>query len=144
MFFKILRWSLSLIKLQDWKVFQMFSCEIYFIFKNTFFYRTPLVAASEVNVFQFLGLFVMISFLFETCGFRNNPNFLFSSNGDWKESVHRQNVLFERLKFPKWRSAFRWLFHKNITDVFSRLILYWNSSYHSHQSWYIVFVLLNG
>ena len=26
---------------------QMFSCEFYEIFKNTFFYRTPLVAASK-------------------------------------------------------------------------------------------------
>ena len=44
--------------------------EIDEIFKNTFFYRTPLVATSEIKNI------VMISFLFETYGFTNNPNFI--------------------------------------------------------------------
>ena len=56
---------------------QVFSCEIGEIFKKTFFYRTSLVAASEIeNSFYFLALFVMISFLFETCDFTNNANFI--------------------------------------------------------------------
>ena len=45
-------WSIFLIKLQVWTLLkrdfrQLFSCEISDIFKNTFFYRTPPVAASE-------------------------------------------------------------------------------------------------
>ena len=32
---------------------QMFSCEFYKISKNTFFYRTPLVAASVFSIFSF-------------------------------------------------------------------------------------------
>ena len=68
---------LFLIKLQGGKGLQLysketptqvFSCEIGEIFKNTFFYRTPLVAAFEIkNVFNFQRL---------TCGFTNNPNFI--------------------------------------------------------------------
>ena len=49
----------------------MFSCEIGEIFKNTCFYRTPLVVTSEVE-----KIFNFQRFLFETCGFTNNPNFI--------------------------------------------------------------------
>ena len=56
----------------------MFSYEIDRIFKNTFFYRTPLVTASEIKkVSNFQGFLLwLISILFETCGFTNNPNFI--------------------------------------------------------------------
>ena len=49
---KHLCWSLFLIKLQFWgpatleTPTQVFSCEISEVFKNTFIYKTPLVAAS--------------------------------------------------------------------------------------------------
>ena len=44
---KHLRWSLFLIKLPDFRPTEVFSCDICKLFKNTFFYRTPPVAASE-------------------------------------------------------------------------------------------------
>ena len=45
-------WSIFSIKLQTWTLLKIdstrvFSCEIYNIFQNTFFYRAPPVAASE-------------------------------------------------------------------------------------------------
>ena len=36
-----------------------------------------------------------------------------SSNGDWKESICHWNVLFTRLKFIEWRTAFTGDFGKN-------------------------------
>ena len=45
---------------------QVFLCEICKIFKNTFVYRTPLVAASEIKAFNFqCFLLWLCSFLFE-------------------------------------------------------------------------------
>ena len=64
--------------------------EIAEIFKNTFFYRTPLVVASEIKNI------IMISFLFETNGFTNNPNFIpfkwkLKKKGFANEMYHLQN-----------------------------------------------------
>ena len=40
---------------------QVFSCEFYKISKNTFFYRTPLVAASELFPFQIESVYIIQS-----------------------------------------------------------------------------------
>ena len=49
-----LRWSLFLIKLQTFMLrYQLFSCEICEIFRNTFFYRTPPVAVSDESKTRF-------------------------------------------------------------------------------------------
>ena len=83
---KILCWSYFLIKSQGWKNLQLyqkeapahvFSCEIWEFLKNTFFLRKPLWwLLLKLKKFWIWALFVMINFLFETCGFTNNPHFI--------------------------------------------------------------------
>ena len=57
---------------------QVFACEICKIFKNTFFYRTPPMATSEIKeVFNFLHFLLWLCrFSFDSRGFTNNPNFI--------------------------------------------------------------------
>ena len=54
----------------------------------------------------FSALFVMISFLFETCGFLNNPNFI---RFKWrlKRKYSPAKCVIAQLKFAEWRSAFK-------------------------------------
>ena len=55
---------------------QVFSCEIGEIFRNTFSTEQLWWLLLKSKSFKFSALFVMISFLFKTCGFTNNPNFI--------------------------------------------------------------------
>ena len=75
-------WILFLIKVSNFvqKGLQkeVFSCEIWEIFRNTFFHRAPPVAASEIKEAFDLPCFLLwlCTCLFETCGFANNANFI--------------------------------------------------------------------
>ena len=76
--------------------------------------------------FRSSALFVMtckLTVINRTCSFTTNANFiLFSSNGEWKESIHQWNVSLAPLKFTGWRSTFTVAFHFLRFFSYTRLI----------------------
>ena len=70
--------------------------------------------------FQFSWLFIMISFLFETFGFTNNPNFIrfkWKLKKSMRKKVER-NVSIAILKFVEWRYVLKHLCYYSAKHFF--------------------------
>ena len=75
------------------------------------------MAASNIKkVFNFQRFFLWLAFCLQHVTLQI-IQILFASNGDWKESIFRQNVSFARLKFVKRGSAFTWLGLSEIRQI---------------------------
>ena len=62
-------WKLFLNKIKKIHRSQVFSCEFYEIFRNTFFHGTPPVAAPVAQVFSLRSAYAYIHMIIKSCVF---------------------------------------------------------------------------
>ena len=82
---------------------QVFSHEIDEIFKNTFYYRTTLVAASEIKeVFNFQSFLLWLAFFWNMWLYKWSEFHSLQMEIE-KKSIRQRNVSFAQLNFAEWR-----------------------------------------
>ena len=82
---------------------QVFSHEIDEIFKNTFYYRTTLVAASEIKkVFNFRSFLLWLAFFWNMWLYKWSKFHSLQMEIE-KKSIRQRNVSFAQLNFAEWR-----------------------------------------
>ena len=82
---------------------QVFSHEIDEIFKNTFYYRTTLVAASEIKeVFNFQSFLLWLAFFWNMWLYKWSKFHSLQMEIE-KKSIRQRNVSFAQLNFAEWR-----------------------------------------
>ena len=82
---------------------QVFSHEIDEIFKNTFYYRTTLVAASEIKkVFNFQSFLLWLAFFWNMWLYKWSKFHSLQMEIE-KKSIRKRNVSFAQLNFAEWR-----------------------------------------
>ena len=81
----------------------VFSHEIDEIFKNTFYYRTTLVAASEIKkVFNFQSFLLWLAFFWNMWLYKWSKFHSLQMEIE-KKSIRKRNVSFAQLNFAEWR-----------------------------------------